>query len=261
IGTLVSLLGQRLAATVVAFWVLLIAALGAVAGAPPDSTWTALKPVPHQGRNAVFALAVDPSNNQALVAGTSDGSLLRSTNGGSAWAQVHAGKSNVTTVNFSPYTSGLVLAGTRGGGALASRDGGATWSAGAGREGRNVRGLAVALTLVDAGHDHRHDHREARGRSAAADRKRSAAARRHQHRSVRVRRQWHVVRSIEWRRAASDHRLHAGRVHHRPSRPLLRRERWRWIGIGRAVADERWRQDIHIAAIARAGCHRARGLE
>ena len=154
IGTLVSLLGQRLAATVVAFWVLLVAALGAVAGAPPDSTWTALKPVPHQGRNAVFALAVDPSNNQALVAGTSDGSLLRSTNGGGAWAQVHAGKSNVTTVNFSPYTSGLVLAGTRGGGALASRDGGATWSAGAGLEGRNVRAFAFALTLVAAGTDH-----------------------------------------------------------------------------------------------------------
>jgi photosystem II stability/assembly factor-like uncharacterized protein len=154
IGRLVSLLGQRLAATVVALWVILIAALGVLAGAPPDSTWSQLKSLPHQGNTAVFAIAVDPSNNQVLVAGTSDGSLLRSTNGGTTWTQVHAGKSNVTTINFSPFTSGLVLAGTRGGGALASRDGGVTWSVTSGLEGRNVRAFAFALTLVAAGTDH-----------------------------------------------------------------------------------------------------------
>lgn len=136
-----------------ALWVILIAALGALADAPPDSTWVQLKPLPHQGTAAVFAIAVDPSNNQVLVAGTSDGSLLRSTNGGTSWTQVHAGKSNVTTINFSPFTSGLVLAGTRGGGALASRDGGATWSATPGLEARNVRAFGFALTLVAAGTD------------------------------------------------------------------------------------------------------------
>ncbi len=153
IGRLVSLLGSRLAATFVALWVILIAALGALADAPPDSTWVALKPLPHQGRAAVFALAVDPSNNQSLLAGTSDGSLLRSTNGASSWTQVHAGKANVTVISFSPFTSALVLAGTRGGGALASRDGGATWSAARGLEGRNVRVFAFALTEIAAGTD------------------------------------------------------------------------------------------------------------
>jgi len=153
IGRLVSLLGRRLAATFVALWVILIAALGALADAPPDSTWVALKPLPHQGRAAVFALAVDPSNNQSLLAGTSDGSLLRSTNGASSWTQVHAGKANVTVISFSPFTSALVLAGTRGGGALASRDGGATWSAARGLEGRNVRVFAFALTEIAAGTD------------------------------------------------------------------------------------------------------------
>ena len=136
-----------------ALWVILIAALGALADAPPDSTWVALKPLPHQGRAAVFALAVDPSNNQSLLAGTSDGSLLRSTNGASSWTQVHAGKANVTVISFSPFTSALVLAGTRGGGALASRDGGATWSAARGLEGRNVRVFAFALTEIAAGTD------------------------------------------------------------------------------------------------------------
>src|SRR5207253_903882 len=140
--------------TFVALWVILIAALGALADAPPDSTWVALKPLPHQGRAAVFALAVDPSNNQSLLAGTSDGSLLRSTNGASSWTQVHAGKANVTVISFSPFTSALVLAGTRGGGALASRDGGATWSAASGLEGRSVRVFAFGLTLVVAGTDH-----------------------------------------------------------------------------------------------------------
>jgi hypothetical protein len=154
IGWLVSLLGQRLAATVLALWVVLVGALGAVADTPADSTWTPLKPLPHQGQAAVFALAVDPANNQALVAGTSDGSLLRSTNAGTAWTQVRAGKANVTTITFSPFTSGLVLAGTRGAGALASRDRGATWSVTSGLEGRNVRAFAFALTLVAAGTDH-----------------------------------------------------------------------------------------------------------
>ena len=126
IGRLVSHLGQRLAATVVALWVTAITALNVFADAQPDSTWIALKALPHQGRAAVLALAVDPANNQAVIAGTSDGSMLRSTNGGGGWTVVHTGKTNVTTIAFSPVKPGLVLAGTHAGG-LASRDGGATW--------------------------------------------------------------------------------------------------------------------------------------
>jgi hypothetical protein len=153
IGTLVSLPGRRLLATAVALWWFGFAAAVAVADALPDSTWVALKPLPGQGRSPIFALAVDPSNNQVVVAANSQDALLRTTNGGATWTTVHAGKSTVNAVSFSPFTTGVVLAGTRGGGALVSRDSGATWSAAAGLEGRNVRVFAFALALVLAGTD------------------------------------------------------------------------------------------------------------
>jgi photosystem II stability/assembly factor-like uncharacterized protein len=135
-------------------WVLAIATTNAVADAIPDSTWVAFKTVPHQGNSALFALAVDPSNNQSVLAGTSDGSLLRSSNGGTSWTTAHKVRSSFYTISFSPYSAGLVLAGTRGSGALISKDGGASWSVVAGLDGRNVRAFAFALTLVAAGTDH-----------------------------------------------------------------------------------------------------------
>ena len=85
----VSLLSQRFRATFAALWVIGAAAVGVAAEQPADSTWTALRPLPHQGRAAVFALAVDPTNNQVLVAANSERSLLRSPNGGGSWAAVH----------------------------------------------------------------------------------------------------------------------------------------------------------------------------
>jgi hypothetical protein len=154
IGRLVSLLGPRLIATLLALWVVAIAALSVTADSLPDSTWVALKPLPRQGHVALFALAVDPANGQALIAGDSEGSILRSQNGGGTWTVVHSGKAALTTIAFSPYTSGLVLAGTRGSGALASKDGGMTWSAATGLDGRSARSFAFALTLIAAATDH-----------------------------------------------------------------------------------------------------------
>jgi hypothetical protein len=150
---LVSLLSQRLPATLAALWVVGATALSVGAEQPADSTWTALRPLPHQGRVAVFALAVDPTNNQVLVAANSERSLLRSPNAGSSWTTVHAAKAAVTTVTFDPYSTSLVLAGTRGAGALVSRDGGATWSDAAGLEGRSVRAFAFALSMLAAATD------------------------------------------------------------------------------------------------------------
>jgi len=137
----------------VALWVIAIATLTALADALPDSTWVPIKPLPGQARAAVFALAVDPANNQSIVAGNSQGALLRSTNGGISWNTVHPGKAALITVVYSPFTPGLIMAGTRGSGALVSRDGGGTWSAVQGLEGRTVRVFAFALTLVVAGTD------------------------------------------------------------------------------------------------------------
>jgi hypothetical protein len=124
-----------------------------LADAPPPSTWVALKPLPHQGRSAIFALAVDPANNQVLIAGNSEGSLLRSVDGASTWASVHSGKVVVTSIVFSAFKPGLALAGTRGGGALISRDDGATWSATSGLEGRIVQAFGFSMTIVAAGTD------------------------------------------------------------------------------------------------------------
>ena len=59
-----------MAATFLALWAVTFAASGALAQAPQPSTWVALKPLPHQGRSAIFALAVDPANNQVLIAGS-----------------------------------------------------------------------------------------------------------------------------------------------------------------------------------------------
>ena len=123
------------------------------ADAIPDSTWIALKAIPHQGRTPLFALAVDPANNQDVLAGTSDGSLLRSTNGGASWTVVHSGRPAVTTISYNPASTGFVLAGTHGGGAVMSRNGGASWTNAVGLEGRTVRVFAFALSLDVAGTD------------------------------------------------------------------------------------------------------------
>jgi hypothetical protein len=136
-----------------ALWAVTFAAIGVFAEAPAPSTWVALKPLPHQGRAAIFALAVDLANNQVLVAGNSEGSLLRSTDGGSTWASVHSGKSIATTIAFSPFKPGLVMAGTRGGGALLSSDGGANWSVPAGLDGRAIRAFGFSLTTIVAATD------------------------------------------------------------------------------------------------------------
>jgi photosystem II stability/assembly factor-like uncharacterized protein len=113
----------------------------------------ALKPLPHQGHSAIFGLAVDPANSQLLIAGNSEGSLLRSTNAGSTWTTVHSGRSVSTTIAFSPYQAGLVLSGTRGGGAVLSRDDGATWLPVSGLDGRVVHAFSFALTLIAAATD------------------------------------------------------------------------------------------------------------
>jgi hypothetical protein len=153
IGTLVSLPRRRLAATLVALLGCLTAVLAVRAGTLPASTWVALPALPQQGRTAVLALAVDPFNNQALIAGNSKGSVLRSTNGGTTWTSVHAGGAELVTVAFDQFKAGLVVAGTRGSGAWASKDDGVTWTSAGGLEGRSVRVFGFALSLIAAGTD------------------------------------------------------------------------------------------------------------
>jgi photosystem II stability/assembly factor-like uncharacterized protein len=124
-----------------------------LSGTLPPSTWVALPPLPQQGHSAIFAVGVNPFNNQVVLAGTSDGSLMRSADGGSTWKSVHSGSAGILTIAFDPFKTGFVLAGTRGNGVLASKDGGLTWAAVKGIDGRSVRVFGFALALVVAGTD------------------------------------------------------------------------------------------------------------
>ena len=133
---------------------LLIAAMAANAEALPPSTWVALASPPDLGRVPVFAIAVDPINDHAVIAGGGQGGLYRSADGGATWTQVQRGNAAVLTIAFSPFNPTLVLAGTRDAGALISTDGGVKWSAVAGLEGRQVRAFGFARTMIAAGTDH-----------------------------------------------------------------------------------------------------------
>lgn len=154
IGTLVSLPRKRLAATLVALVACAWAGLAVFAAPLPASTWVALPPLPQQGERAIFAVGVNPFNSQIVVAGTAEGSLYRSADGGSTWKLADTAPSGFLTAAFSSLKVGLVLAGTRASGAFVSRDGGLTWAAAKGLEGRSVRVFGFALTLVAAGTDH-----------------------------------------------------------------------------------------------------------
>lgn len=163
IGRLVSLLCKRLVATLVAllscawagFAVLTEARAEGVAELSrtlPPSTWVALPQVPNQGQSAILALGVNPFNNQVVIAGRSDGALMRSTDGGSTWKVARGSGAPILTIAFSPIQTGFVLAGLRGG-AVASQDGGISWRPVTGLNGRSVRAFGFALTLVVAGTD------------------------------------------------------------------------------------------------------------
>jgi hypothetical protein len=154
IGPLVSLPRKRLAATLAAITAFAWAGIAVFAVSLAPSTWVELPLLPQAGKSAILAIAVNPLNNQVVIAGTADGSLIRSSNGGLTWTVVHAGSSGLLNIAYSPVKTGLVLAGTRGGGALVSKDGGATWAAVKGLEARSVRAFGFALTLTAAGTDH-----------------------------------------------------------------------------------------------------------
>jgi hypothetical protein len=66
---------------------------------------------------SVYSLAYDPSGS-ALYAGTRDGGVFRSGDGGSSWTPVNAGLTNPTVFSlaFDPASPSILYAGTYGGG-------------------------------------------------------------------------------------------------------------------------------------------------
>jgi len=133
---------------------LVTASSTATAAGLPPSTWVALATLPGADHDPVFALAVNPANDDDLIAGNAAGGLYRSVDGGSSWRLIHSGKAAILTIAYSTFNPSQVLAGTQGGGALTSTDGGVHWNAAGGLEGRKVRAFGFARSLLVAGTDH-----------------------------------------------------------------------------------------------------------
>jgi photosystem II stability/assembly factor-like uncharacterized protein len=89
---------------------------------------------------AICCLAMDPSNNDVMYAGTGEGffngdaiggiGIYKSTDRGQTWALMPstAGFDNTCRIAVSPTDSNVILASTRYGGVQRSTDGGATWN-------------------------------------------------------------------------------------------------------------------------------------
>ena len=133
--------------------VVIASSTAAAVGLPP-STWVALATLPGADHNPVFALAVNPVNDQDMIAGNGAGGLYRSVDAGTTWKPIHAGTAGILTIAYSAFNPSVVLAGTQGGGALISTDGGAHWNVAGGLEGRKVRAFGFARSLMVAGTDH-----------------------------------------------------------------------------------------------------------
>jgi len=119
----------------------------------PPSTWVEMSALPGAKHGTIFGLAVNPTNTTQLIAGDSLGSIYSSNDAGTSWSTVYAGRSSVLVIAFDPLNPNVVLAGTQGGGAVISRDAGAHWRASTGMEGRSVRALAFAQSLMIAATD------------------------------------------------------------------------------------------------------------
>lgn len=124
----------------------------AVSAAGPDNAWALITPLPEHLDAPVFALAVSPTDNQLLLAGTQTGTLYRSHDAGQSWTPVRRDPGHpVLSLAFSPAKPGLVLAGTRGGGVLRSADYGQTWNVQPGLEKSVGRAFGFAKNFTAVG--------------------------------------------------------------------------------------------------------------
>jgi photosystem II stability/assembly factor-like uncharacterized protein len=99
---------------------------------------------PELAGQTIFAVFVDPRDDQILYAGATDG-VYRSQDGGEHWQRWGQGLEDVTVtaLAFAGQEPRLVFAGTKYRGVYQSRDGGQTWQY-AGPEPISVNGLLVA---------------------------------------------------------------------------------------------------------------------
>ena len=78
------------------------------------NVWTSIEP---EG-GTISALAIDPATPSTLYAGTYNGGVFKSANGGGNWSAVNAGLTNigVRALAIDPATPSMLYAGTDGGG-------------------------------------------------------------------------------------------------------------------------------------------------
>ena len=152
--TLLSLSPRRLVATAAAVAALIVASTGVSAVGLPPSTWVALATLPGLDRAPVFGLAVNPTNDQDVIAANGKGGIYRSVDGGTKWTTAHTGKASVLTIAYSPFNPALILAGMHGSGVLVSTNGGSAWRAATGIDGRDVRAFGFARSTIVAATDH-----------------------------------------------------------------------------------------------------------
>lgn len=73
-------------------------------------------------------IVVDWFNPTIVFAGTSEGDIFKSTDGGLSWAVVQRSNSDVTVMLIDPVDSRIVYVGTKGDGIWKTIDGGKTWN-------------------------------------------------------------------------------------------------------------------------------------
>ena len=100
-----------------------------------DRVWTSLGPEGGQ----ICTLAIDPMVPQTLYAGTGQGGVFKSTNGGRTWNSINTGLPKyinpglpnyyeVSSLAIDPTTSQTIYASTGGAGIFKSINGGSDWS-------------------------------------------------------------------------------------------------------------------------------------
>src|SRR4030095_11705650 len=86
------------------------------------NTWTSNGPAGQQ----VLSLAIDPGNSSIIYAGTRDGGVFKSTDGGTSWQGANQGipREQITTLKIDPSHPATLYVGVWSSGIFKSQDGG-----------------------------------------------------------------------------------------------------------------------------------------
>ena len=107
-----------------------------------NNAWTSLGPKD----GSITALAIDPQNTKVLYAGTSEGRMFKSADGGANWTALNPGFEGpykISALAIDPKATGILFAGTNGG-VFKSKDAGNSWSlVNSGIKNSDIAALAI----------------------------------------------------------------------------------------------------------------------